>query len=77
MGEFLAGNDWKWRLLRTVAQGVLGVVVANLDLIMGWCVMDPSTRARPSRRQSGSSPPSGSTWTRRSRSWTGRSTRLG
>lgn len=45
MGEFLAGNDWKWRLLRTIVQGVLGVVVANLDLIMGWCVMDPSVRA--------------------------------
>lgn len=45
MNEFLTSNDWQWRLLRTVAQGVLGVVVANLDLIMGWCVMDPSVRA--------------------------------
>ena len=24
--------------------GVLGVVIANLDLIMGWCVLDPSMR---------------------------------
>ncbi|MBQ9057924.1 MAG: hypothetical protein IJ125_01940 [Atopobiaceae bacterium] len=23
----------------------MGVVIANLDLIMGWCVMDPSVRA--------------------------------
>ncbi|WP_165172825.1 alanine racemase [Adlercreutzia sp. ZJ242] len=45
MGEFLTSNDWQWRLLRTVVQGVLGVVVANLDLILGWCVMDPSVRA--------------------------------
>lgn len=26
-------------------QGVLGVLIANLDLIMGWCVLDPSMRA--------------------------------
>ena len=45
MSEFLASNDWQWRLLRTIVQGVLGVIVANLDLIMGWCVMDPSVRA--------------------------------
>mgnify|MGYP000417831575 CR=1 FL=1 len=45
MNEFLASNEWQWRLLRTVAQGVLGVVIANLDLIMGWCVLDPSMRA--------------------------------
>ena len=42
MNQFLASNEWQWRLLRTIVQGVLGVVVANLDLIMGWCVLDPS-----------------------------------
>ena len=45
MVDFLNGNEWCWRLARTVAQGVIGVVVANLDLIVGWCVMDPSVRA--------------------------------
>ncbi len=45
MGEFLASNEWQWRLLRTVVQGVLGVVVANLDLILGWCVLEPGVRA--------------------------------
>ena len=45
MNEFLASNEWQWRLLRTVVQGVLGVIIANLDLIMGWCVLDPSMRA--------------------------------
>ena len=25
-------------------QGVLGVMIANLDLIMGWYVLDPSMR---------------------------------
>lgn len=44
MSEFLASNDWQWRLLRTIVQGVLGVVIANLDLIMGWCVLDPGMR---------------------------------
>lgn len=28
-----------------MAQGVIGVLVANLDLIVGWCVLDPSVRA--------------------------------
>ena len=45
MGEFLTGNEWHWRLARTIAQGVIGVLVANLDLIVGWCVLDPSVRA--------------------------------
>lgn len=44
MGEFLTGNEWYWRLARTIAQGVIGVLVANLDLIVGWCVLDPSVR---------------------------------
>ncbi len=34
MSEFLASNDWQWRLLRTIVQGVLGVVIANLELII-------------------------------------------
>ena len=45
MNEFLASNEWQWRLLRTIVQGVLGVVIANIDLILGWCVLDPSVRA--------------------------------
>lgn len=45
MSEFLASNERQWRLPRTIVQGVLGVVIANLDLIMGWCVMDASVRA--------------------------------
>ena len=35
MNEFLASNEWYWRLLRTIVQDGLGVVVTNLDLIMG------------------------------------------
>lgn len=45
MEEFLTSNEWQWRLLRTIVQGVLGVLIANIDLIMGWCVIDPSVRA--------------------------------
>ena len=45
MSEFLNSNEWGWRLLRTVAQGVLGVVVANVDLLMGCAVLDPTWRA--------------------------------
>lgn len=45
MNDFLTSNAWPWRLARTVAQGVLGVVVANLDLIVGCAVLDPTWRA--------------------------------
>lgn len=45
MNEFLTGNEWWWRLARTVAQGVLGVVVANLDLIVGTMAIVPEWRA--------------------------------
>ena len=45
MNEFLNSNEWGWRLLRTVAQGVLGVVVANIDLLVGVAVLEPTWRA--------------------------------
>ena len=45
MEKFLTGNEWSWRLLRTIAQGVLGVFVANVDLIVGFAVLDPTMRA--------------------------------
>lgn len=45
MSEFLCGNGWQWRLLRTIVQGVLGVVVANVDLLVGQAVLDPTWRA--------------------------------
>lgn len=44
MNEFLNSNEWQWRLARTVAQGVIGVLVANVDLIVGWCLLDPAVR---------------------------------
>jgi len=45
MEKFLTGNEWNWRLARTIAQGVLGVFVANVDLIVGFAVLDPTMRA--------------------------------
>lgn len=45
MNRFLTSNEWQWRLLRTVVQGVLGVVAANVDLLMGVAVLDPTWRA--------------------------------
>ena len=29
MNTFLTSNEWQYRLLRTIIQGILGVVVAN------------------------------------------------
>ena len=45
MSRFLTGNEWNWRLLRTIVQGVLGVFVANIDMIVGFAVLDPAMRA--------------------------------
>ena len=45
MSRFLTSNEWQWRLLRTMAQGVLGVLVANIDLLVGAAVLDPVWRA--------------------------------
>ena len=45
MNLFLTSNEWQWHLLRTVVQGVLGVVVANAGLLMGVAVLDPTWRA--------------------------------
>lgn len=45
MSDFLTSNGRQWRLARTVAQGVLGLVVANLDMLVGCAVLDPAWRA--------------------------------
>lgn len=44
MDKFLTSNDWQYRLLRTIIQGILGVVIANLDLILGTISIDPSLK---------------------------------
>lgn len=45
MDTFLASNEWQWRLLRTVVQGVLGAIVANIDMLVGCAVLEPTWRA--------------------------------
>lgn len=45
MSEFLNSNEWGWRLLRTVTQGVLGVIEANVDLLTGCAALEPTWRA--------------------------------
>lgn len=45
MEQFLKSNEWQWRLARTIVQGILGVIVANIDLIFGQVVLDPACRA--------------------------------
>lgn len=45
MTMFLTDNGWQWRLLRTIVQGVLGVIVANIDVLVGAVALDPASRA--------------------------------
>lgn len=35
MNTFLKSNETKYRLLRTIAQGIIGVLIANVDLLVG------------------------------------------
>ena len=45
MQEFLTSNSAKYRLLRTIVQGVIGVIIANLDLLVGYVIFDAQMRA--------------------------------
>ena len=45
MNTFLTSNEAKYRLARTILQGIIGVLVANIDLIMGQVILDPAQRA--------------------------------
>lgn len=44
MKEFLTSNDMKWRLARTIVQGIIGVLIANLDLLIGLTPIAPALR---------------------------------
>ena len=39
--KFFESNELKYRLLRTIIQGVFGVLVANIDLIIGFIPIIP------------------------------------
>ena len=45
MRKFLASNETKYRLLRTILQGIIGVIVAYIDVIVG--VMSIPDEFRP------------------------------
>ena len=45
LDKFLNSNEWQWRLARTILQGVLGVLAANLDVIVGGIPFDPTQKA--------------------------------
>ena len=42
---FLTSNNAKWRTLRTIVQGIIGVLIANIDLIIGNFSFDAETKA--------------------------------
>lgn len=44
MNKFLSSNETKYRLLRTIVQGVIGVLVANLDLLIGMFQIQPDLK---------------------------------
>lgn len=33
--KLLNSNDWQYRMLRTILQGIIGVLIANVDYIVG------------------------------------------
>ena len=35
MNTFLHSNDAKWKMARTIVQGIIGVIIAYLDVILG------------------------------------------
>lgn len=44
MNRFLTRNDAKYRLLRTIVQGIIGVIVAYLDTLLGYTLIPNELR---------------------------------
>lgn len=42
MSRFLTENSSSMRMARTIVQGLIGVVVSNLDIIVGTFQIDPT-----------------------------------
>ena len=42
--NFLHRNEWGWRLLRTVVQGAISVLIASLDIIVEPLNIDASLK---------------------------------
>lgn len=45
MNGLLTRNEAKYRLLRTIIQGIIAVIVANLDVILGVFSWSPEVKA--------------------------------
>lgn len=45
MNRLFIRNDAKYRLLRTIIQGIIGVIIANLDYIVGVFSIPVGTKA--------------------------------
>ena len=45
MNAFLTSNSTGMRLARTILQGIIGVIIANADVIAGHYVLDAPSRA--------------------------------
>ena len=43
--KFFTSNEWQWRLLRTIVQGVIGFLIANIDLLIANLTLDANTKA--------------------------------
>ena len=45
MNKLLTSNAAKYRLIRTIIQGIIGVIIANLDVIIGVFHIAPGWKA--------------------------------
>lgn len=45
MNTFLTSNDTKYRLLRTIVQGLIGVLIANIDVLVGFAPINPDLKS--------------------------------
>lgn len=41
MNTFLTSNKPLYRLLRTIVQGIIGVIIANADVLVGGHITEP------------------------------------
>ena len=44
MSNWLNDNSTKGKLVRTIIQGIIGVLIANLDLLIGMVQIDPQLK---------------------------------
>ena len=42
---FLTSNETKYRLARTILQGIIGVLIANLDMLVSYLHIDAGMKA--------------------------------